>query len=112
MGFFSKEGSTREQISQATFTYTIFARGWRSKNETEVESAPNRLVRVDLHGHDCGYVTTGLCMVEAAVSILKERERIGLRGGVLTVGAAMRNTDYLKRLQNPDDGFRFEVQEL
>ena len=69
-------------------------------------------MRVDLHGHDYGNLTTALCLVEAAVSVLKDSDRLTTRGGVLTVGAALRNTDYLKRLQNNDDGFRFDVQEL
>ena len=63
---------------------------------------PDQEVRVKLVGPELGYVATPIFMVEAAFTLLQEREKIAKElgpGGVFTAGTMFVNTTYIDRLQ-------------
>ena len=58
----------------------------------------HREVRVKVTGKNVGYGATCECMVQAAMVILKERERLPGSGGVITPGYAFAKTSLVDRL--------------
>lgn len=78
-GFFTKEGPTREQVETTRLSVTLHGKGW-SKNLTgsDPHSEPSRPfdkeVTVVVKGRDPAYMATSTCAINAALTILKERE--------------------------------------
>ena len=68
---------------------------------------PDREVTVKVSGKNVGYGSTSACMVQAAIMIVKEREKMPRSGGVYTPGYAFANTSLAKRLT--ENGVPFEV---
>ena len=68
---------------------------------------PDREVTVKVSGKNLAYGSTSECMVQAAIMIVKEREKMPKSGGVYTPGYAFANTSLTKRLS--ENGVPFEV---
>lgn len=114
-GFFSagmvkKGGPTREQVATCSFSLMVRGSGW---GETLAEptdkhaTLPEKTLVVRLDGPDPAYVSTAMCLVQAAMVILSEKDKMLGKGGVLSPGAAFSPTSYLDRLQK--NGFKFQV---
>lgn len=106
-GFFSagkvKRGApTREQVLSCSFTMTMCGTGWKKdltlNSESEVGKTTHS-VTIRLEGPDPAYVTTAMCMVQIAVVVLKELDKMPIKGGVLSPGVALDSTSYLYRIQ-------------
>lgn len=114
-GFFSagmvkRGGPTREQAMGCSFVMTMRGRGWREKlAETSDRHGGqmDRSVTIRLDGPDPAYVTTAMCMVQVAVVVLKEKEKMIVKGGVLSPGVALDGTSYMERVLKR--GFRIAV---
>jgi len=111
-GLFKKAGPTREQIKKASFSMTFFGFGHKGEklNDPQLQhsSPPDGQIRTMVCGPEPGYVTTPICMVAAAMTVLEEAESIPLEGGVLTPGSAFRTTTLIGRLEQR--GMKFQVQ--
>lgn len=63
---------------------------------------PNKEVRLEISGPDPGYVATPIFLVQAALTLLEERQSIASRlgsGGVFTPGALLNRTSFDARVQ-------------
>ncbi|CAL1548698.1 unnamed protein product [Lymnaea stagnalis] len=96
-GFFKKGGPTRKQIEGCSFSMTFIGYGF-SKSEKD-RTKPDKKIVTKLVGPEPGYVTTPICMVQSAVTVLKETSKMFHKGGVLTPGAAFQGTGLINRLQ-------------
>lgn len=111
-GLVKKGGPTREQALACSFKMVMRGRGWNDKLAEPSDrhtTPPEKTMVVRLDGPDPAYVTTAMCLVQAAMVILKEKDKMLGKGGVLSPGAALGATSYLERVQK--HGFKFTVAE-
>ncbi|XP_064485051.1 saccharopine dehydrogenase-like oxidoreductase [Ornithodoros turicata] len=109
-GMVRRGGPTREQAVACSFTLVARGKGWEERLAEASDkhtSPPEKTLVVSLDGPDPAYVTTAICLVQAAMVILKEKEKMLGKGGALSPGAALNETSYLERLQK--NGFKFQV---
>lgn len=111
-GLFKKSGPTLAQIKGCSFSMTFLGFGHSGEKLTDPqlqhESPPDRKIRTKVSGPEPGYVTTPICMVAAALTILEETSSLPLTGGVLTPGSAFASTGLIERLGKR--GVKFEVE--
>ncbi|CAH0723479.1 unnamed protein product, partial [Brenthis ino] len=100
-----KEG----MMDGSSFQHEMIGRGW-DKN-TNVSNKMNKQVvaRISVSGADPAYVGTANAVIFCALTILKEKDKMPFTGGVLTAGAAFKNTNIVKHLQEND--IKFEIVE-
>lgn len=110
LGMFSKDGPTKEQIEGTSFDMFIVGHGYDNKlsdpNEQHAEK-PNKTVVIKVSGPEPAYAATPICMVQTALVVLKETEKLPEQGGVFSPGAALLNTTLISRLRK--DGITYEV---
>lgn len=98
-GIFSKEGPTRKQLEGLSFATEIVGKGWTAPaNAKNPTSPPDRTLTCLISGPDPGYETTSRCMIQSALSIIDESDKIPFTGGVLSPGFAFRRTSIRERL--------------
>lgn len=97
-GFFSHEGPTKEQMEGTSFSMTFYGKGFSKNQEGETSSVLDTQIVTRVCGPEPGYIATPICMVQAALVILNERDAMPKSGGVLTPGAAFANTTLIDRL--------------
>jgi short subunit dehydrogenase-like uncharacterized protein len=107
-GFVSKTGPSRKQIEGSSFRFTLVGLGYEA--ETGGASGadvgpPTKRIVTSIIGPEPGYVTTPICVVQAAYVVLKEQDKLPKEGGVFTPGAAFAETTILDRLQGRDIKF-------
>lgn len=101
-GNVSLNGPTRQQVSEASFEMTLVGHGWKEKiisPSDEPDSPPEKLIVARWRGPEAGYAATSIILVQAAITILKEREDIPYKGGVITPGLAFQDTRLIERLR-------------
>jgi len=101
VGTVSHVGPTRQEVSQASFEMTLIAHGWKGKLESPTEEPnckPEQLMICRWKGPQAGAIATSTFLVQAAITILKERDAIAYKGGVLTPGLAFQDTTLVERL--------------
>ncbi|ELU12886.1 hypothetical protein CAPTEDRAFT_155386 [Capitella teleta] len=102
LGMFTPSGPTRKQMAGCSFVMTMVSRGFETKLSNPVEKhekEPTKKMITTVTGPEPGYITTPICMVQAAYTLLKKDHKIPPGGGVLTPGAAFAETDLIERLQ-------------
>jgi len=110
-GQFSKEGPTRQQVTEGSTTFTLVGEGWKyklSEPTDQHESKPDTKLKLVITGPEPAYPLTSMCMVQAGMVILQEKEKLPLEGGVLTPGVAFENTSLMKRLEERGMNFTFD----
>ncbi|XP_061167009.1 protein-cysteine N-palmitoyltransferase HHAT-like [Saccostrea echinata] len=75
-GLFKPEGPSMKQIETCSFSMTFVSRGWKNKTDEEPQSPPDTVKITKVTGPEVGYVTTPICMVQAAVVVLKETDKL------------------------------------
>ncbi|XP_072265434.1 saccharopine dehydrogenase-like oxidoreductase [Pyxicephalus adspersus] len=105
-GYFSKEGPTQKQMDESSFTMTFFGEGY-SEDQDPQQGKPNLKICTQVSGPEVAYITTPIAMVQAGVTILKERDSLPKRGGVYSPGAAFSKTKIIDRLNKA--GLHFNV---
>lgn len=110
-GFFTKQGPTLQQVAETRFEVIVRASGW--KEQLNADQKPTRAPDTQLYGIIRGpeptYPTTSQCAIQSAVTLVRERLKIGMEGGVATPGVAFRNTSLMERLSNaPINQITFE----
>lgn len=80
-GAFSRKGPSRAQIESTRFNLKLVGKGWSKKEgekvdepEVEPEGDFDKTVKVMVSGRDPGYFATATCIVQSALTILKDRE--------------------------------------
>ena len=101
-GFFtaggvSKKGPSKRMADNTNFKVTLVGKGWNDKVKDRTDK-PNKMVKVSVSGKNIGYGATCEMVVQSALSILLESDKIPGRGGVLTPGYAFANTSMTDRL--------------
>ncbi len=88
---------------------SFFGCGWTDRltnvNE-EYLTRPNQTIEAIVTGPEPGYIATSKIVVSCAVVLLKEQNKIPVKGGVLTPAIAFASTSLIERLRNC--GFKFE----
>ena len=99
-GLFSHEGPTREQMDGTSFHMTFYGKGFSKDYQGDItaESKMDKKIVTRVVGPELAYIATPICMVQAALVILNERESMPESGGVLTPGAAFAETKLIERL--------------
>lgn len=81
-GFFTKSGPTREQIETNHFETRLVGKGWsRSSSASgDLHSEPvkpfDKELTLIISGRDAAYKTTATCAIQAALTLLSERENM------------------------------------
>ena len=107
-GMFSHEGPTKKQLDETSFSITMYGEGY-SDGDSRLNRSdkPDKKISVCVSGPEPGYVATPIAMVQAALVVVKEREKLPEEGGVYSPGAAFYRTSLIQRLQ--ENGLKFEV---
>jgi len=98
-GVFKKGGPTKKQIDGTSFSMTFVGQGYDDAEKERNGQKPNKIVTTKIMGPEPGYVTTPICMVQSAVTLLKGKGSMLTKGGVLTPGAAFWDSDIIERLE-------------
>ncbi|XP_005095024.1 saccharopine dehydrogenase-like oxidoreductase [Aplysia californica] len=98
-GAFKKGGPTKKQIDSTSFAMTFVGHGYPNVEKDRSGQKPNKIVITKVMGPEPGYVTTPICMVQSAVTVLKCKDKFGQPGGVMTAGSAFWDTDLIERLE-------------
>jgi len=111
-GMFQRSGPTRKQIDGCSFSMTFLGFGHKGEklNDPQLQNTnpPDGKMRTKVSGPEPGYVTTPICMVAAALTVLEEGHLMPLNGGVMTPGSAFKRTSLIKRLCQR--GMSFDVE--
>ena len=102
-------GPPRHEMNNTTFAFNFYGKGYPSRikeGETH-EDQPDKIINSRVEGPEPGYITTAICVVQAALVVLKENEKMPNEGGVLSPAAAFRKTGLVDRLIKRD--IKFEV---
>jgi len=91
LGMFSWEGPRRENLVKNSFCMTLTGTGVDTDGKKVVKSAK-------VTGPDPGYIGTAIMIVQCALTMLHEKDKLPGAGGVLTPGAAFWKTSLLERL--------------
>ncbi|XP_042900391.1 saccharopine dehydrogenase-like oxidoreductase isoform X2 [Parasteatoda tepidariorum] len=98
LGTFSRNPSKNRNVG-GSFSVTIKAKGWREKLPDKHTSPPNKTVTAVLSSPDSGYIATAILVVNSALVVLQEKDKLPPSGGVLTPGAAFSDTSLMKRIE-------------
>jgi len=101
-GNVSLNGPTRQQVSEARFEMTLVGHGYKEKLASptdEPSSPPEKLMVARWRGPEAAYQATSIILIQAAITILKERNSIAYKGGVLTPGLIFQDTTLIERLR-------------
>lgn len=105
-GTFTRAGPTAQQIAETSFTSTLYCKGFTSKDAAD-NGDPDAEVKVQVSGPEPGYVTTPICVVNAAYSFLDANDSKNIPFGVHTPSSAFTKTTFIKRLHKRN--VKFEV---
>ena len=78
-GVFDHDGPTKEEMQATSFAMTFAGRGWTEKLAEPTDNhskPPNKEMVVCVSGPEPGYITTPICMVQAAVVILLDADKL------------------------------------
>jgi len=97
-GFFKIGGPTRKQIDGTSFTMEFLGHGFSQGSQRNKSKKPDKMIKTIVSGPELAYRTTPTCLIQCAVTLLKSRDKIPYKGGVLTTGSIFFNTDLTDRL--------------
>ncbi|CAG7834942.1 unnamed protein product [Allacma fusca] len=108
-GLVSHNGPTRDQAENALFSFHLVASGWSKKlknPQDEHAEPPNKKMELVVSGVNPGYRATAAMLLQSAISILQEKDKMPSTGGVYTPGVAFADTTLVERLQSRGIKFR------
>lgn len=109
-GSFDHEGPSKEEMENTSFSITLAGKGWEeilTEPTDEHKEPPKKKLITRVSGPEPGYVATPICMVQAALVVIQEAEKLPFQGGVYPPGAAFAKTTLIERLNKR--GVTFEV---
>lgn len=105
-GMFTHAGPSEQQMAETTFCFTNIARGYSQGGPQSPGEEPDLEMTTRISGPEPGYIACSIFVVQAAITLLEERDRLPLPG-VHTPASLLRGTTYIQRLQRR--GIKFEV---
>jgi short subunit dehydrogenase-like uncharacterized protein len=97
-------------MKNVTFKMQFIGKGWSNKladvNEQH-DSKPDSSIITRITGPEPGYISTSKIVTNCALVLLRERDKIPVKGGVITPGVAFSRTSLFNRLNS--DGITFET---
>jgi short subunit dehydrogenase-like uncharacterized protein len=109
LGLVKSGGPTREQVENSTFKFILTAYGWSEKLAEPTDqhtTPPNKKMRLIVSGENPGYRATAAMMLQSALTILQENDKMPSTGGVYPPGFAFDKTTLVPRLQSRGIEFR------
>lgn len=109
-GAFGREGPTREQMDNLTFTFTLIGKGWSKSRSDTIEKQsqpPNKTKILKVKGRNPAYGATNQIFLHCALVMLEEKDKMPKRGGVYTPAVAFEKTSLVDRLNN--NGVTFKI---
>merc|ERR1712062_269959 len=105
-----KQGPSRRMAENTNFEMKLYGRGWQGQDEGSLtDLGPETTeVCVTVKGCNVGYGSTCECLVQSALVILQESDKMPGQGGVFPPGYAFKNTTLVERLH--ERGVTFDVQ--
>ncbi len=95
-------------MNKVDFKMHFFGYGWSQRlADGEHPSRPTKQIQTIVSGPEPGYIATSKIVVSCAIVLLKEQNRMPVKGGVLTPAVAFANTSLIERLRT--HGIRFET---
>jgi hypothetical protein len=96
-GIFSHQGPTKQQMKETSFSSVFLAQGYAKDNQSGINLDAKHSIWARVKGPEPGYVTTPICVVNAALTILANKKKASiLPTGVVTPSVAFRKTDLVK----------------
>lgn len=105
-GVFLKQGPSEEQVRNSSFQQWFVGKGFSAASKVSKTTKPNKEIVTRISGPEIGYVTTPICLVQAALIVLDQRNSLP-KGGVLTPGTVFGITDLQERIEK--NGIQFDV---
>jgi short subunit dehydrogenase-like uncharacterized protein len=107
-GFASHEGPTEEYNENSVFELVFVAKGWSKKLENATTTMPiNKKMMTRVVCKNPLYGSAALAALLSAATIIDENDTMPGEGGVLSPGAAFRDTNLIDRLH--EHGIKFQV---
>ncbi|XP_053679850.1 saccharopine dehydrogenase-like oxidoreductase [Anopheles nili] len=111
-GYCSHEGPSERLMENAQFTMHFRGLGWDKTEKMlhpndQFKSLPRKEIIAKVSGTNPGYGATCVSLIVAAVTILRESDKMPGSGGVYPPGAAYAKTSFIEQLC--ENGFKFEV---
>jgi len=98
LGLFKRGGPTEKQIKETSFTMELIGHGFTEEARKKGAEKPDKTIQTRIEGPELAYRTTPICLVQCALTILKHKEKISQKGGVLTPGSVFVDTNLIERL--------------
>ncbi|TRY73723.1 hypothetical protein TCAL_05842 [Tigriopus californicus] len=114
-GAVSKEGPSQAMTEETNFEMKLVGRGWRESQSDPTANpsgTPTRQVTVTVKGKNVGYGSTCQCLVQSALVLLSEADRMPGQGGVYPPGYAFARTSLVDRLTQNHVTFEAEVEDF
>ncbi|GAB4820285.1 hypothetical protein N2152v2_007331 [Parachlorella kessleri] len=105
-GMFTHAGPSEQQMRDTVFYMTNVGHGFSQGSPSTPGEKPDVEIVTRVSGPEPGYLACSIFIVQAAITLLEERDKIDAPGGVFTAGALLRSTTYIDRLQSR--GIKFE----
>lgn len=107
-GFASHEGPTEERNENTVFETVFVAKGWSNRFPSPTADTPmDKKMVTRVICKNPLYGSASVAVLLAAETIISESEKMPKNGGVLSPGAAFRDTSYIEKLFA--NGIKFEV---
>jgi short subunit dehydrogenase-like uncharacterized protein len=107
-GMFSHEGPSPQQMAETSFEMINFAQGYSQGGPSSgSQDPPDMKLTTRVAGPEPGYIACSIFVVAAAVTLVEEREKLGVAPGVHTPAFLFQNTSYVDKLKAR--GIVFEV---
>ena len=126
-GAFSKDGPSKKQRASQTFKFVFFANGYSkslcTKNNYDIDKLnnlnPDFKIKASVSGKDIAYTGTSKILIECAIVLLQEKDRINkgnlskglpaIKGGIFTPSTVFANTSLVQRLN--EAGIQFNIED-
>jgi len=114
LGAVSRDGPPKLKAERTNFEVTLVGEGWTTKVESNAnhDEPVNRRVTTTVRGKNIGYGATCECLVQAALVLLQETDRLPSAGGVYPPGFAFAETTLAQRLTEHGVTFTTVIQDL
>lgn len=113
-GLASRSGPSEESMERTYFKMTFKASGWLksdrlAESSNQYTESPTKTLMVRVSGMNPGYGATCVAVLSAALTILRESDKMPSTGGVLPPAAAFSKTGLISELEKHDHGIKFEI---
>eukprot|EP01025_Chloroclados_australasicus_P062016 TRINITY_DN8144_c0_g1_i6.p1 TRINITY_DN8144_c0_g1~~TRINITY_DN8144_c0_g1_i6.p1 ORF type:complete len:415 (+),score=37.65 TRINITY_DN8144_c0_g1_i6:171-1415(+) len=106
-GVFQKTSPSEQHIQNTRFEKTLFVTGYSNGPPKDNNQKPDKEICIKVRGPEMGYVTTPITIVQSAITLLEEKDKLP-EFGVYTPAGLFSETSLLDRLQS--NGITFQVE--